>query len=99
MPFRDFVNQHKDYACTTLYPQQSGKQRDGTIVCTGKGEAHGKEYRYEYKANETFVVIDFDKLTEDQNISRCDYLLLNTTGINTNQTDFHSIFVELNLTV
>ena len=88
MPFQDFVNTHKDAS----YSKEHARSQGGMIAC----KENNKEYCYEYINRETFLEIRVDGgLDHDQSRQKCDYLLLNTTRLDTNQTNFHSIFIEL----
>ena len=88
MAFQVFVQKHESCA----YSQIHARSRGGTIVL---GE-NKKEYRYEYVPRETFLEIRIDGgLVQDENESKCDFLLLNTTGMNTKEPNLHAIFIEL----
>lgn len=90
MPFQNFVAEHQTCPYATAHQRSQG----GTIVCS----ENRKEYRYEYVQGETFLRIHVDGgLVRDKNQPRCDDLLLNTTAARaeTNQPNFHSIFIEL----
>ena len=87
MSFQDFVEEHK--GCS--YSEEHIRPKGGTITHQEKG----KEYRYEYNTGETFLKIHVDGGLVQDNTEKCDYLLLNTTGMETNKTNYHAIFIEL----
>ncbi|MDR2755294.1 MAG: hypothetical protein LBC20_06270 [Planctomycetaceae bacterium] len=87
MSFQNFIAQQQDKSYTTNYHNSNG----GTIVC----EERASKYVYKYKSGETLLKLHVDGgLISDQNILKCDYLLLNYTTIN-EKTCYHSIFIEL----
>jgi|GEM_PF-4267257 len=88
MSFQGFVEKHK--GCS--YSEGHARPNGGTIT----HQEEGKEYRYEYNPGETFLKIRVDGgLVRNDNESRCDFLLLNTSGMGTQQSNLHTIFIEL----
>jgi hypothetical protein len=87
MSFQNFVIQHKNQSYTTNHQYPKG----GTIVC----EEEKSKYVYKYNCGEKFLKLQIDGgLISDQNIQKCDYLLLNYTEKDGNAY-YHSIFIEL----
>ena len=87
MSFQDFVLMHK--SCT--YSREHILSQGDTIVLS----ENQTTYCYVYGSNETFLNIHVDGgLVQDES-QRCDYLLLNTTGMDTNEPNLHAIFIEL----
>ena len=87
MNFQDFVKMHKScvYSREHVSPQ-------GDTINLAENQAI---YCYVYGSNETFLEIHVDRGLVQDNTKRCDYLLLNTTGMDTNEPNLHAIFIEL----
>ena len=87
MAFQDFVQQHQhcEYSQEHVLPQ-------GDTIQLSENQT---TYSYQYRSGETFLEIHVDGGMVQDNAKKCDYLLLNTTGMDTNEPNLHAIFIEL----